>query len=366
MRGELSPQQAMFSYLSPESRVPATHPLRAIKAMADQLLGTLERTFAEMYSPSGRPSIPPERFLKSELLIALFSIRGHRLFCEELAYNILFRWFLDMNLDEPVFDHSTFSQNRERLLQHEVAQRFFDAVIGFARREALLSDEHVPVDGTLIEAWASLKSVKPKAASAGPQPLDDPGNPTVDFHGEQRTNATHQSTTDPEARLARKGQGKEAKLCFSGPVLMENRHGLCVDLQSAPATGTAERERALAMLRRPARRGIRPRTLGADKGYHCRDFVRRLRHRRIRPHLARVAGRQTPGLDGRTTRTVGYALSQRMRKRVEEIFGWLKTVGGLRKTRFRGLARTQHAAYLVGAAYTWLRISRLQPPALAT
>jgi len=365
MRGEVTAQQAMFSYVSPEARVPDTHPLRAIKGRADEVLATLERTFDTMYSQTGRPSIPPERLLKSELLIALFSVRGHRLFCEELNYNLLFRWFLDMNLDEPGFDHSTFSQNSERLLQHEVAQRFFDAVVTAARREGLLSDEHFTVDGTLIEAWASLKSVKPKAAPAPPPP-DDPGNPTVNFHGERRTNATHQSTTDPEARLARKGQRKEAKLCFSGHVLMENRHGLCVDLQIAPATGTAERETALTMLRRQARRGIRPGTLGADKGYHCRDFVRRLRRRRIRPHLARVAERQTPGLDGRTTRTVGYALSQRLRKRVEEIFGWLKTVGGLRKTRVRGIARTQHAAYLVGAAYNLLRISRLTAPVLAT
>jgi len=366
MRGEVTAQQAMFSYVSPEARVPATHPLRAIKAKADEVLATLERTFDTMYSQTGRPSIPPERLLKSEVLIALFSIRGHRLFCEELNYNILFRWFLDMSLDEPGFDHSTFSQNSERLLQHEVAQRFFDAVVTAARREGLLSDEHFTVDGTLIEAWASLKRVTPKAAPAAAPPPDDPGNPTVDFHGERRTNATHHSTTDPEARLARKGAGKEATLCFSGHVLMENRHGLCVDLQIAPATGIAERETALAMLRRQARRGIRPRTLGADKGYHCRDFVRRLRRRRIRPHLARVAGRQTPGLDGRTTRTVGYALSQRLRKRVEEIFGWLKTVGGLRKTRFRGIARTQHAACLVGAAYNLLRISRLRAPVPAT
>jgi hypothetical protein len=266
-----------------------------------------------------------------------------------------------MSLDEPVFDHSTFSQNSERLLTHEAAQKFFDAVVQYARREGLLSDEHFTVDGTLIEAWASLKSVKPKEAPAPTAPPDDPGNPTVDFHGDRRTNATHQSTTDPDALLARKGTGKEAKLCFSGHVLMENRQGLCVDLQIAPATGTAERDTALRMLRRQARRGIRPCTLGADKGYHTKDFVRRLRRRRIRPHLAQITGRHTPGLDGRTTRHVGYTLSQRIRKRVEEIFGWLKTIGGLRKTRFRGVARTQHVAYLVGAAYNLLRMSRLQP-----
>ena len=366
MRGEVDPQQPLFSYVSPEARVPATHPLRAIKAKTDDVLATLERTFDEMYSSTGRPSIPPERLLKSELLIALFSIRGHRLFCEEFNYNMLYRWFLDMSLDAPGFDHSTFSQNSERLLRHEVAQRFFDAVVTTVRREGLLSDEHFTVDGTLIEAWASLKSVNPKAAPAATLPPDDPDNPTVDFHGERRTNATHQSTTDPEARLARKGQGKEAKLCFSGHGLMENRHGLCVEVQIAPATGTVEREMALAMLRRQARRGLRPRTRGADKGYHCTDFVRQLRRRHIRPHLAQVAGRRTPGLDGRTTRTVGYGLSQRIRKRVEEIFGWCKTIGGLRKTRFRGLAWTQHAAYLVGAAYNLLRMSKWRRPAPAT
>jgi hypothetical protein len=249
-------------------------------------------------------------------------------------------------------------------LTHETARKFFDAVVRHAQQEGLLSDEHFTVDGTLIEAWASLKSITPKEAPGPTMPPDDPGNPTVDFHGERRTNATHQSTTDPEARLARKGAGKEAKLCFSGHVLMENRHGLCVDLQLAPATGTAERETALRMLSRQARRGIRPTTVGADKGYHCRDFVRRLRRRGIRPHLACVRGRRTPGLDGRTTRHLSYRLSQRCRKKVEEIFGWVKTIGGLRKSRFRGVARTQHTGFLVGAAYNILRLSRLQPRAI--
>lgn len=359
MRGEVAHQQAMFSYLSPEARVPATHPIRPIKAMADEALARLSPVFDQMYSTVGRPSIPPERLLKGELLMALYSVRSHRLFCERLEYDILFRWFLDMSLDEPGFDHSTFSQNSERLLQHAVAQEFFDAVVRLARRDGLLSDEHFTVDGTLIEAWASLKSFKPKATPEA-SPPDDPGNPTVDFHGDRRTNATHQSSTDPETRLMRKGLGKEAKLCFSGHVLMENRHGLCVDLQITSATGTAERDTALGILRRQARRGIRPRTLGADKGYHCRAFVHRLRRRRIRPHLAQVTGRHTPGLDGRTTRTLGYARSQRIRKRIEEIIGWLKTIGGLRRTRFRGVARTQHAAYLVGAAYNLLRIGRLR------
>lgn len=368
MRGQVSGQEAMWSYLSPEARVPVTHPIRPIKQLADAARGPLERTFEAMYSRVGRPSIPPERLLKAQLLIALYSVRSDRLFCERLDYDILFRWFLDMRLDERSWDHSTFSANRDRLLAHAVARQFFDAVVSQARRAGLLSDEHFTVDGTLIEACASLKSLQPQTAPAAPPSSsdDDPGNPTVDFHGERRTNAPPRSTTDPEARLLRKGPGKEAKLCFSGHVLMENRHGVCVDLQIAPATGTAERETALAMLRRQARRGIRPGPLGADKGYHGRDFVRKLRRRRIRPHLAQVMGRHTPGLDGRPARHASYRLSQRIRKKIEEIFGWLKTSGGLRKTRFRGVARTQQAAWLVGAAYNLLRISRLRAPAAAT
>lgn len=360
MRGEASSQAGLFSYVSPEARVPATHPVRPLKAIADTVLVTLSPTFEAMYSDLGRPSIPPERLLKAQLLIALYSVRSDRLFCERLAYDILFRWFLDMSLDEPAFDHSTFSKNSERLLTHDVARQFFDAVVRSARDAGLLSDEHFTVDGTLIEAWASLKSVKPKgSAPASLPPPDDPGNPTVDFHGERRSNATHQSTTDPEARLARKGDGQAAKLCFSGHVLMENRHGLCVELRVTPATGTAEREAALAMLARQARKRVRPRTVGADKGYHCQAFVRQLRGRRIQPHLAQVTGRRTPGLDRRTTRHVGYALSQRCRKKVEEFFGWMKTIGGLRKSRVRGVARTQHYAHLVGTAYNLLRICRL-------
>ncbi len=367
MRGHATEQAMLFSFVSPEARVPATHPLRAVKTVADQVLKRLSGTFNDMYSHMGRPSIPPERLLKAQLLIALFSVRGDRLFCEMLDYNILFRWFLDMNLDDPAFDHSTFSANRDRLVQHQVAQQFFDEVVCYARAADLLSDEHFTVDGTLIEAWASLKSFKPNAPIEAPAaPPDDPGNPSVDFHGEKRANATHQSTTDPEARLARKGKGKEAKLSFSGHVLMENRHGLCVELRLEPATGTAERDAAERMLDRQARKGVSPTTLGADKGYHATAFVQGLRDRQIRPHIAQVTGRGTPGLDGRTTRHHGYALSQRIRKRVEEIFGWMKTVGGLRKTRFRGLARTELYMHFVGAAYNLLRISRLHAHLVTT
>jgi transposase len=362
MRGQVSGQEAMWTYISPDARVPADHPIRLIKPLADAALRALDRTFDELDSSVGRPSIPPERLLKAQLLIARSSVRSDRLFCERLDYDILFRWFLDMNLDEPSWDHSTFSANRDRLLAHEVGRRFFDAVVDQARRAGLLSDEHFTVDGTLIEAWASLQSLKPTDAATPATPPADPGNPTVDFHGERRSNATHQSPTDPEARLLRQGRGQEAKLCFSGHGLREPRQGLGVDRPSAPATGTAERDPAGSMRRRQARRGIRPRTLAADTGAHGRAFVRGVRRRRIRPHLARVTGRHTPELDGRPTRTAGYTLSQRLRKRVEASIGWIKTTGGLRQTRFRGVARTQLAGDLVGAAYNLLRLSRVLRP----
>jgi transposase len=359
MRGRHNPQGAIFHYFQPDELIPGDHPLRRVKSYADEALRRLEPVFREMYSERGRPSIPPEQLLKSQLLIALYSVRSDRLFCEQLGYNFLFRWFLDLAPEAAAFDASTFSKNRERLLEHEVALRFFDAVVALARQQGLLSDEHFSVDGTLIEAWASLKSFRRIDGGAGEPPPDDPGNPTVDCHGERRSNATHRSTTDPEARLMRKGQGREAKLCFAGHALMENRHGLLVDLLVTQATGTTEPEGAERLLARQGRKRVRPSTLGADKGFHTRRFVRRLRARGIRPHIAPIAGRRTPGLDGRTTRHRGYALSQWCRKRIEEVFGWSKTVGGLRKSRFRGVARTQLYALFVGAAYNLLRMSRL-------
>jgi transposase len=321
-------------------------------------LGELGGVFNAMYSDHGRPSIPPERLLKAMLLMALYTVRSERLFCEQLDYNLLYRWFLDMDTLEPSFDPSSFSKNRQRLLEHDVAGAFFSRVVDQARRAHLLSAEHFTVDGTLIEAWASLKSFKPKDnhGSKDEPPSDDPGNPSVDFHGQKRGNATHESTTDREAKLARKGNGKEAKLCFSGHALMENRHGLLVDFRVAEASGLAERRVALEMIDQslPGERQI---TLAADRGYHCRDFVEQCRQRHVTPH---VADKKTgSALDGRTTGTAGYTISQRVRKRVEEIFGWAKTIGGLRKTRFKGKERTQLTSYIVGAAYNLLRIAKL-------
>jgi transposase len=359
MRGHLDPQASMFSYFSPEARVPATHPLRSIKGYTDAALKSLHGDFDELYAASGRPSIPPERLLKASLLIALYSVRSDRLFCEMLDYNILFRWFLDMNLEERGLDQSNFSRLRERLVASDVACRFFDAVVREARRLNLLSDEHFTVDGTLIEAWASTaKSLRRKDGPPDAGGPDDRG--MVNIRGERRSNATHTSATDPEAKLMRKGKGKESKLSYGGHALMENRHGLCVDLKVTSALQT-EAEAAKAMLDRQRRKRVRPGTLGADKGYHSKDFVAHLRRRKIAPHIAMIDGRKTPGLDGRTTRHAGYTLSQRKRKRVEEIFGWMKAYGGLRRTLARGLDRVQLHAYLVGTAYNLLRLSRLQP-----
>src|ERR1700726_2744651 len=360
MRGTDEKQSSMLCLISPESVVPAEHPIRRAQVLAAEALARLSPIFDAMYASTGRPSIPPERLLKASLLMALHTVRSERMFCEQLDYNLLFRWFLDMDVAEPSFDHSTFSRNRARLLEHDVAREFFTRVVAQARSLQLLSDEHFTVDGTLVEAWASLKSFKPR--HQGPtQPPDDPGNPTVNFHGERRSNATHQSTTDPEAKLAKKGAGKEAKLCYSANALMENRNGLLIEFAVAPADGYAERNSARAMLETelPGSRRI---TLGADKGYDTAEFVAACRALKVTPHIARNESRAGgSALDRRTARHAGYAVSQRVRKRVEEIFGWMKTVGGLRRTRYRGLHRTQLHAYLVAAAYNLLRIARLIP-----
>jgi len=357
MRGHVDPQGSMFTYFSAESRVPPDHPLRSIKANADAVLKSMSADFDQLYAETGRPSIPPERLLKGSLLIALYSVRSDRVFCEMLDYNILFRWFLDMNLEQAGLDQSNFSRLRERLVEEDTARRFFDAVVSAARKANLLSDEHFTVDGTLIEAWASLKSFKPKD---GPPSAGGGSDGMVDFRGQRRTNDTHESTTDEQAKLLRKGKGKEAKLSYGGHALMENRNGLCVDLRVTSALQT-ETEAAKEMLARQAKKRVRPTTLGADKGYHSKDFVAHLRKKKIAPHIAQIDGRRTPGLDARTTRHAGYGISQRKRKRVEEIFGWMKAYGGLRRTLVRGLARVQQHAYIVGAAYNLLRMSRLQP-----
>jgi transposase len=362
MRGTDTKQSSMLALMSPESVVPSEHPLRRVKVLADAVLTKLSPTFDAMYSAIGRPSIPPERLLKSMVLMALYSVRSERLLCEQLGYNLLFRWFLDMDMIEPAPDHSTFSRNRERLLEHDVAGEFFRAVVEQARREKLMSDEHFTVDGTLIEAMASLKSFRSKNDKDDGKGRSDDGNRWVDFHGEKRSNETHESKTDPEAKLMRKGLGKEAKLSYSAHALMENRNGLLVDLRVGEANGRAEREIALQMLDE-ALSGNRSITLGADKGYDTRDFVAGCRERNVVPHVAqyRQSAHRRSAIDCRTTRHAGYAISQRIRKRVEEIFGWAKTVANFRRTRFRGKVRTQLAAYFVGAAYNLLRMAKLLP-----
>ena len=359
MRGRREPQVSLLAFIDPETRVPPDHPLRTIKAVADRALAELSPEIDRMYSAVGRPSIPPERQLKASLLIALYSVRSERAFCEELNYNLLFRWFLDMDIMEPSFDPTVFTKNRRRLLEHNVGQSLFDQVVMEADRRCLLSDEHFTVDGTLIEAAASLKSFKPRDGDPPTNTDDDPGNPSVDFHGERRVNATHRSTTDPEARLFRKGKGKEAKLVFMAHALMENRHGMLTDFQVSSATGTAERDAVPVLLDQARQRGFHPRTLGGDKNYDTRDCVEAMRQRRVTPHVAQNTGRRSSAIDGRTTRHVGYALSQRARKRVEEIFGWMKTVGGFRRSRYRGLDRTGLAGYLVATAYNLVRMAKL-------
>ena len=354
MRGRVTPQTSMLTLRTPEQMVRKDHPLRGVKVLADEALKELEPVFSAMYDEGGRESIPPERLLKSSLLIALFSVRSERLFCEQLDYNMLFRWFLDMALDEASFDHSTFSKNRERLMRHEVAAKFFAAVVEQARRRRLLSNEHFSVDGTLLEAWASMKSFRPKDETKPPEPPDDPGNPTVDFRGEKRSNETHESKTDPDARLARKGNGKEAKLCHAAHGVIENRNGLLVALTLTAATGRAEIDAAIEMI--GALGGEGRITLGADKGYDTHRLVETCRAGAITPH---VAQKKHSAIDARTTRHEGYATSQRIRKRIEEVWGWLKTIAGFRKTRFRGRERVEHDLTLGSSAYNLLRIANL-------
>jgi len=359
MRGDNQEQQgAMWSYVPMEQRIPVDHPLRRMRPMVDAMLEELSPRFDELYSRVGRPSIAPEKLLRALLLQVLYTIRSERLLMEQLDYNLLFRWFVGLEMDDPVWNATVFTKNRERLLTGEIARGFFERAVAQARERDLLSDEHFTVDGTLVEAWASLKSFKRRDDVSGPP--DDPGNPTVNFHGERRSNDTHASTTDPEARLARKGKAQEAKLFYTGHVLMENRNGLAVAGCVIPASGHAERAAALALL--GEREGRERVTLGADKGYDTRDFVAAVRLLGVTPHVAQNTTNRASAIDGRTTRHPGYGVSQRRRKRVEEIFGWLKTVGLMRKTRHRGTRRVDWMFTFALAAYNLVRIRTLTAP----
>ena len=359
MRGRKKQQDTLLSLRTPGDRVPKDHPLRRVKDMADAALKALSPTLGKMYSERGRPSIPPEQLLKATLLMAFYTVRSERLFCEQLDYNLLFRWFLDMGIEDASFDHSTFSQNRERLLEHDVARQFFMAVMAQAQSAGLTSNEHFTVDGSLIDAWASVKSFRRKDEKDEKSPPDDKGNPTVNFHGQKRSNATHESKTDPEAKLARKGEGKEARLSYSLNGLMENRNGLLVDLAVLPADGYAERDAATMMLE-GSLPGSHRITVGTDKGFDTQDFVEDCRRLNVTPHVAQTTDvHRHSAIDARTTSWPGYLVSQRLRKRIEEIWGWMKTVGGFRRTRFKGRQRTELAAYLVGAAYNLIRMAKL-------
>jgi transposase len=353
MRGGDEQQGGMWSYISPEERVPQDHPLRPIREMVNVVLKDMSPTFSRIYSRHGRPSIPPEHLLRALLLQVLYSVRSERMLMEQLDYNLLFRWFVGLNMDDAVWSATTFSKNRERLIDAAIADKFFERVLIVAREAGFLSNEHFTVDGTLIEAWAGHKSFKPKD-SGGDDP-DDRGNPTVDFRGQKRTNDTHRSTTDPEARLYRKSHGTESKLCFAGHVLMDNRYGLVVDRRLTEATSRSERDAGLEMAEGLAFRNRA--TLGADKGYDTADFVEGLRDLEITPHVA--AKVRHSAVDGRTTRHGGYAISQRKRKQVEEIFGWLKTIALLRKTRHRGKRRVGWMFCFALAAYNLIRMRNL-------
>jgi transposase len=353
MRGADTQQAAMFSYLSPEQRVPAGHPLRRVREITDRLLVELSDLFDQMYSTMGRPSIAPEKLLRALLLQVLYTVRSERMLIEQLDYNLLFRWFVGLNMDDAVWDVTVFTKNRDRLLKADVARKFFELVVDEARGLDLMSDEHFTVDGTLLEACAGLKSFK-NQDGVETAPPDDPGNPTVNFHGERRSNETHQSTTDPEALLARKGAGKEAKLSYCGNVLMENRNGLVADVETMQADGTAERDAAVVMIASVP--GSDRVTVGADKGYDTKGFVADARALNATPH---VAQKKHSAVDGKTTRHEGYRISQQKRKRVEEIFGWMKTIGGLRKLRHRGLELVGWMFTFTAAAYNLVRIRNL-------
>jgi len=351
MRGNEDRQQPVFSYVSLEERVPADHPLRPIRRVVEEILTAMSKRFDALYAQSGRPSIPPERLLRALLLQIFYSVRSERMLMQQLDYNLLFRWFVGLEIDEPVWNHAVFSKNRERLLNEATAQEFFTRVLEQAQPH--LSKEHFTVDGTLIEAWASQKSFQPKDGGDG-----DGAN----FHRQQRRNDTHESKTDPDARLYRKGNGQEAKLSYLGHVMIENRHGLIVDAMATTADGTAEADAALLMatkLRRKQRRGRI--TLGADKGYDQRELVHTMRELGVTMHVAQNTNRRRSALDRRTTRHASYTVSQRRRPLVEKVFGWLKPIGGLRKVKLRGLENVGWLMKYAAAAYNLWRIPKLQP-----
>jgi transposase len=352
MRGDDPRHESMFSYVTPEARVRADHPLRPIRRMTDAALARLSGRFDRLYSATGRPSVPPEQLLRALLLQILYSIRSERLLMEELDYSVLYRWFVGLGMDDAVWDATTFTKNRDRLLEGDIADAFFAEVLAAIRAEGLLSDEHFTVDGTLLEAWASHKSFKPKDGSGTPP--DDPKNPTVNFHGQPRRNDTHQSTTDPEARLYKKAVGREAKLGYLAHLLTENRHGFIVDTAVTDAMGTAERDAALMMLGELPLTTRRV-TVGGDKNFDMPAWVAAVRQMGITPHVAQHTTNRRSAIDGRTTRHPGYALSQRCRKKVEQPFGWMKTVGLLRKLRHRGGRKVDWIVSFTAAAYNLVR-----------
>jgi transposase len=357
MRGKDEQQLDVFSYVSPEQRVPQDHPLRPLRVMTDEALRDLQPRFNKLYAKTGRPSIAPEKLLRALLMQALYSVRSERLLMEQLDYNLLFRWFVGLNMDDAIWDVTVFTKNRERLLDGDIAEAFFQAVLQQARERRLVSDEHFTVDGTLLEAWASVKSYQRKDAKNAVPP-EDPGNATVDFHGEKRSNQTHASKTDPDAKMARKGGGKEAKLSYNGNLLVENRNGLIVNTEVFAANGTAERDAALVMLEHVP--GTKQVTVGGDKAYDTADFVAECRNLKVTPHVAQNLER--PGgsaIDARTTQHAGYAISQRKRKRIEECFGWLKTIALLRKVRHRGIFKVGWDFAFAAAAYNLVRMRNL-------
>jgi transposase len=367
MRGQDDRSEGFFSYVRLEGRIPADHPLRPIRVLADEALGSLNKRLEGLYSTMGRPSIPPEMLLRATLLQAFFSVRSERMLMEQINYNLLFRWFVGLPIDAEVWHPTVFTHNRDRLMEADVAHAFLAALVALPQVKKLLSSEHFSVDGTLIDAWASMKSFRPKDGSGEPPSAGRNGE--RNFHNEKRSNDTHSSTTDPDARLYRKADGRESRLCFMGHVLMENRNGLAVDAALTRATGTAEREAALVLLDR--RRADRRITLGADKAYDVTAFVADLRSRQVTPHIA-VDGRvsklgivRKTAVDGRTTRHPGYRASQICRKRIEEVFGWIKTQAGLAKVKLRGRAKVEAVFTFAVAAYNLIRIPKLLATAAA-